>query len=101
MGWSRSDSSDAGRDRFAGTKNLRVHSIGTDAPSGQARSQVTQKCGWAAQVEIGIARHTKLLERAHVKVAGSIEVGAKLVLWTRPAVTYVTPAVRQPPQQAP
>src|SRR5271166_4037625 len=96
MGRSRGNSSHARRYRFARPKDFRMHSISSDAPSRQARRQVMQKPGWAAQVEIGVTRHPNLLERGHVKVAGSIEVGAQPVLWTWPAVPYVAPAVLQP-----
>src|SRR5271157_3764897 len=101
MGWSGGHSSHARRYRLAGTKNFCMHSISSDVPSRKARGQVTQKCRWTAQVEIGVTRHAKLLDRGHVKVAGSIEVGAQLVLRARPAVPYVAPAVRQPLEQAP
>src|SRR5271157_2188846 len=101
MGWSRGHSSHARRYGLARSKDFRMHSISSNAQSRKARGQVTQKCRRAAQVEIGVLRHAKLLDRGHVKVAGSIEVGTQPVLWTRPAVPYMASAMLQRLLQAP
>ena len=93
MGRSRGHSSYARRYRLSGPKDFRMHSISPNAPSHKACSQIMQKCGGAAKVEIGTAGHAKLLDRGHVKMAGSIEVGPKPVLRTGPAVSNVTPAM--------
>jgi hypothetical protein len=83
----------AWRYRFSGTKDFAMHSLCIDSPGGQARGQVMQKRSRTAQVKVCVTRHYQLLEHIHVKMAGSIEVGAELVLRARLAVANVTPAM--------
>ena len=101
MGRSSRHGGNARRYRIARPKDFRMHSISADAPSHKAPSQVMQKRGRSAQVEIRATRHAKLLDHGHVKVSGCIEVGSKPVLWTWPAVPYVATAMSQPLEQAP
>lgn len=95
MGRSSSHSSYSRRDRFARAKDFGVDSTCTNAPGYKPRPKVLQKLGWAAKIEIGATWHAKLLDRGHIKVAGSIEVGTEPVLRAGPAVANMAAAMLQ------
>ena len=77
------------------SRNLSVDAVGGDTPVPKLDGKVVHEGGRAAQIEIGIARRPKFLDRVHIQASGSVEIDSQPVPWTWRAVADVAVAAGQ------
>ena len=100
VGWAHRCIGYAWSHGFTRAKNFQVHAVGGDAPRRKTNSQVMKECGWSAQIEVCIARHTKFVEHRYVEVSSGVKFPTQTIVGAGPAVEYSTAAVWQLLHQA-
>ena len=58
---------------FTRTKNFHVHALTGDAPGRKTGNQILQECGWSTQVEVCVARHTKLIQHGYAETSSGVK----------------------------
>src|SRR5262245_15364871 len=85
--WRLARGADHARSKRTGrTEDLRVYSRGIDGPRLQALHQVGEKSCWSAEIEIGVAWHSHLLEERHGEMTLDVIVDTSPIISAGPAV---------------